>query len=206
MPFATARSKENPLRISPRETFSESFAKVNTVRARTDRSDEELLRGMARRDEKALAELFDRFADITCGIAYRILRDQDTSEDVVQAAFLKVWRDADALVRAKTSIAGWLALNTRELAIGALHGRSGTPPPFYRMAYSTDAEPEMLSTTKHLQQVMSDLPSRLRSAVEMAFFDGLHPDEIGAVTDTSACDVAAGLRSSLLRLRRDVKA
>lgn len=202
MPLAAARPKENALRITPRETFSQTFAKANTGKTR---SDEELLRGMARKEEKALGELFDRYADVMCGIAFHILRDQDTSDDVVQAAFVQVWREADQLIAVKTSLAGCLALTAQELAMDALHCRSRSPQAFPRIAYSTEAVPELTSTTERTRQAMRELPSALRIAVEMAFFDGLGPEETADLTATTASNVAAGIRSSLLTLRKAVQ-
>ena len=57
-------------------------------------SDEALVALVARSDESALAELYDRIGGTAYGLAYRVLRDEALAEDAVQEAFLGLWRSA----------------------------------------------------------------------------------------------------------------
>ena len=54
-------------------------------------SDEALVALVARSDESALAELYDRVGGTAYGLAYRVLRDEALAEDAVQEAFLGLW-------------------------------------------------------------------------------------------------------------------
>jgi len=55
------------------------------------RTDEQILAALAQRELSALEELYDRYAKIAYSLAYRIVGDRGTAEDVVQDAFLSVW-------------------------------------------------------------------------------------------------------------------
>ena len=59
-------------------------------------SDEALVALVARGDESALGELYDRTGRIAYGLAYRVLRDERLAEDAVQEGFLALWRTAAA--------------------------------------------------------------------------------------------------------------
>src|SRR5436309_11604379 len=71
-------------------------------------SDEAIVALLARSDEQALAELYDRFGRIAYGLALRILRDQALAEDAVQEAFLTAWRTADRFMPERAKASTWL--------------------------------------------------------------------------------------------------
>src|SRR5215207_6884224 len=71
-------------------------------------SDEALLAAVARSDEAALAELYDRFGRIAYGLALRVLRDPALAEDAVQDAFLNVWRTASRFLPERATASTWL--------------------------------------------------------------------------------------------------
>ena len=71
-------------------------------------SDEAVLALVARSDETALAELYDRFGRTAYGLALRILRDPRLAEDAVQEAFLTVWRSADRFLAERAKASTWV--------------------------------------------------------------------------------------------------
>src|SRR5919199_5294227 len=71
-------------------------------------SDEALVALVARSDDTALAELYDRFGRAAYGLAFRVLRDAALAEDAVQEAFLEVWRQADRFVPERARASTWL--------------------------------------------------------------------------------------------------
>src|SRR5216110_3850690 len=71
-------------------------------------SDEAVVAMLARSDETALAELYDRFGRVAYGLARRILRDDSLAEDAVQEGFLAAWRSASRFVPERAKASTWL--------------------------------------------------------------------------------------------------
>src|SRR5882724_8436787 len=71
-------------------------------------SDEALPGLVARGDEAALAELYDRFGRVAYGLALRIVRDSTLAEDAVQDAFLAAWRTAGSFDPGRGKTSTWL--------------------------------------------------------------------------------------------------
>src|SRR6266496_4328657 len=71
-------------------------------------SDEAVVAMLARSDETALAELYDRFGRVAYGLAVRILRDEKLAEDAVQEGFLAAWRNADRFMPERAKASTWL--------------------------------------------------------------------------------------------------
>src|SRR5437588_13010792 len=71
-------------------------------------SDEAVVAMLARSDEEALAELYDRFGRVAYGMALRVLRDERLAEDAVQEGFLTAWRRADRFMPERAKASTWL--------------------------------------------------------------------------------------------------
>ena len=71
-------------------------------------SDEALVALVARGEEYALAELYDRHGRVAYGLALRIVRDPALAEDAVQDAFLAAWRSASRFVAERAKASTWL--------------------------------------------------------------------------------------------------
>src|SRR3954471_24369677 len=71
-------------------------------------SDEAVVALLARSDETALAELYDRFGRVAYGLALRVLRDEKLAEDAVQEGFLAAWRNADRFMPERGKASTWL--------------------------------------------------------------------------------------------------
>src|SRR5437588_10173529 len=78
------------------------------LRAFAHLSDEAVVALVARSDEEALAELYDRFGRVAYGMALRVLRDERLAEDAVQEGFMTAWRTADRFMPERAKASTWL--------------------------------------------------------------------------------------------------
>ena len=90
--------------------------------ARIDSADEDLIGALAQQDLSALEVLYDRYGKVAFSLAYRIVGDRGTAEDVVQDSFLSVWRQAKSYKRERGSPKTWLMAIVHHRSIDRLRG------------------------------------------------------------------------------------
>lgn len=90
-------------------------------------TDEALLHALPERIE-ALEVLYERYVRAAMGLAVRMVRDRETAEEVVQEAFLSLWRHAGRYEPARGSVRTWLLGIVHHRAIDRLRGRPPTAP------------------------------------------------------------------------------
>jgi RNA polymerase sigma-70 factor (ECF subfamily) len=146
------------------------------------------------RDREALGALFDRYFGLVYGLAYRLMGERATAEDVAQEVFLKVHRAAHQLDPARDP-APWLSAITTNVCRDVW--RSGA----HRMARSShpveedpesgpaltrgtnDPEEDALAAERErlVQDAIGRLPEVLRVPVVLHDYQGLPHQEIAAI-------------------------
>ena len=180
------------------------------VASPADAADRAVLVRLADGELDALEELYDRYKTMSYSIAYRITNDSTLAEDVVQDAFLGVWRNAARYVEGRGSVKTWLLAIVHHRAIDAVRRRRPTtelpdvelPPPaaltepdvWMEVAAGLDAE--------LVQRALAELSDVQREAIELAYFGGLTQQEIADRTATPLGTVKSRMRLGLLAMRR----
>ena len=180
------------------------------VATAADDADRAVLTRISSGDLHALDELYDRYKTMSYSIAYRITSDATLAEDVVQDAFLGVWRNAARYIEGRGSVKTWLLSIVHHRAIDAVRRRRPTvelpdreeappvalqlPDVWAEVSATLDAD-----TVRGALQVLSDVQ---REAIELAYFSGLTQVEIAERTDTPLGTVKSRMRLGLLAMRR----
>src|SRR5439155_15165088 len=90
-------------------------------------SDEELMQLVAGGDSDALAQLFARYAGAVYSLAYRMLNDREGAEELLNEAFVRVWRQAPSFDARRGKFSTWLMSVSRNLGIDELRSRRSRP-------------------------------------------------------------------------------
>lgn len=171
-------------------------------------SDAQLMWRLRGRDEEALATLYDRHAGVAYGLAVRMLNDRASAEEVVQDAFLSLWRRAAAYVPARASVRTWLLVMVRSRAIDRLRPASARA-----RSVPLDDEPQLMALSdtwrsaaasmrrQAVQSALAKLPSEQGQILEWAYFGGLSQSEIAARAGLPIGTVKSRTRLALDRLR-----
>ncbi|GIW04702.1 MAG: DNA-directed RNA polymerase sigma-70 factor [Thermomicrobiales bacterium] len=177
-------------------------------------SDDDLLDGIQRREEAALAAFYDRYGRLAFALAFRVLGDRGAAEDVVQEAFLNVWKHADRYQRGRGSAQPWLMSIVHNAAVDRRRGRSGRAMSELSLdaanGYAGWRVPEQddpfLAAARNfdaalVRSLLSALPEEQREAIELAYFGGMSHHEIAERTGQPLGTVKSRLRLGLRKLR-----
>ena len=178
---------------------------------RSSDADLEVLRRMAGGEAAALGELYDRHARTLFSLAVRILRDHSDAEEVVQDVFAQAWRQAARHDAARGVVIAWLLMMTRSRAIDRLRARRGQPasqgePGGVPREIADSGPPVDLAILTadqiaHVRAALVALPDAQRTAIELAFYEGLTHAEVAERLQQPLGTIKTRIRLGLLRLR-----
>jgi RNA polymerase sigma-70 factor (ECF subfamily) len=170
-------------------------------------SDEAVVALVARSDQDALGELYDRFGRVAYGLAYRILRDRALAEDAVQEGFMSAWRTADRFMpeRAKARTGLLTLVHRRAVDLVRREDRRRAE----RLA--DDYEPPADSSAEHdawlrfererVQAALRRLPDQQREAIELAYYGGFTQAELAERLGQPVGTIKSRMFTGLARLR-----
>jgi RNA polymerase sigma-70 factor, ECF subfamily len=156
-------------------------------------------------DQGALAALYDRYSSIVYAVALRVLGDTGAAEDVLQEVFLQLWRNPGAFDAARGSLGAWLAVITRNRAIDSLRRRrpeTDIEDVIVSVAPDLASEADRSRAAEKVRGVLGAMPTTQRSALEMAYFEGMSHSEIAAKTGEPLGTIKTRIRAGLMTLRK----
>lgn len=173
-----------------------------------DVADEVLVGRVARSgDERALSELYDRYAGLIYGVGVRYLGDRALAEDLVQDVFTAVWRNASSFDPARASFATWVYRITRNRATDLIRRRrarvrtvGGDSP----LEPGEEDETAQLSRSFDVASALSQLSPVHREILTLAYFEGLTQSEISRRTNTPLGTVKSRTTAALRALRESM--
>ena len=170
-------------------------------------SDEAVVALVARSDEEALAELYDRFGRVAYGMALRVLRDEKLAEDAVQEGFLAAWRNADRFLPERAKASTWLLTFVHRRAVDLVRreDRRRAEP----LAETTEPAPSgsaeddawLRFERERVQAALKQLPDQQREALELAYYGGFSQSELAERLGQPVGTIKSRMFAGLARLR-----
>jgi RNA polymerase sigma-70 factor (ECF subfamily) len=176
-----------------------------------DLTDREVVELLARDDQGALAELYDRYRSLVMALTLRILSDPADAEEVLQETFFQVWRQAGRYNPERSSVSTWLVLIARSRALDRKRRQTTaarTQEKLRAEPLDADTSPEggrrvlWRERRERLTQVLSELPPEQREALELAYYGGMTQNEVAERTDTPLGTVKTRTMLALRKLRK----
>jgi RNA polymerase sigma-70 factor (ECF subfamily) len=153
-----------------------------------DAYDRDLVRKVRSRDEEAFRALFRRYGPLAKGLAFRVVRQSSMAEEIVQEAFLALWRDPGAYREDRGSFRSWLLATVHHRAVDLVRreeaqrrrGQERRSAPAFEedIADSVVERVDLAETRERVREALEDIPAPQRQVLEFMYFEGKSQTEI----------------------------
>ena len=172
-------------------------------------ADEELISLVGQSDAEAFAVLYDRHSRPAYSLAYRMMGEKQAAEDLLQDAFLKVWRSATSYRAERASVRTWLLSIVHNRGIDQLRSLASRRRTQEKVEASAPksqpseafAESWRNSQREQVREALSTLPKEQLETLELAYFSGYTHVEIAEVLNLPLGTVKGRMRLGLKRMK-----
>lgn len=167
---------------------------------------DELVRSLKSGDQAALAELYDRYSSVLFGALLKIVKKQETAEDLLQELFVKVWKNISSYDSAQGSLYTWMIRIARNLAIDKTRSKEfkkenrTTAEIVPYKSYGTPIEIQVDAIG--LKEKVEQLKPEQRLIIEMLFLQGYTQQDAAEELGIPLGTVKTRSRMALLQLRK----
>ena len=177
-------------------------------------ADEDLMQLVQRGDPRAFELVYDRHSGAAFSLAYRMVGRGNVAEDVVQEAFLSIWRSGARYERARGSVRTWVLGIVHHRAIDQLRRasvhdkRRASDEGLEERLESgerTDNEVARREEAASIRSAMTTLPDDQSHVIELAYFGGFTHTEIAGILEAPVGTVKGRMRLGLEKLRNQLR-
>jgi RNA polymerase sigma-70 factor (ECF subfamily) len=175
-----------------------------------DLADEDLMQLVRRGEAEAFEVVYERHCNAAFSLAYRMCGTRAAAEDVVQEAFLSLWRSGARYDRTRGSVRTWVLGIVHNRAIDSLrrsvvHDRRRASDEGIEERFEarerTEVEVARLDEAQEIRQALRTLPSEQGRVIELAYFGGFTQTEIASMLDAPLGTVKGRMRLGLEKMR-----
>jgi RNA polymerase sigma-70 factor (ECF subfamily) len=172
-------------------------------------ADEDLISLVGGSDAEAFATLYDRHGRAAYSLSYRMMGERQAAEDLVQDAFLKVWRGAASYRTERGSVRTWILSIVHNRGIDQLRSlasRRRTQNKVEASAPTSQPSEAFAQTWRNSQreqvrEALGTLPEEQLKILELAYFSGYTHVEISEMLDLPLGTVKGRMRLGLKKIR-----
>jgi RNA polymerase sigma-70 factor (ECF subfamily) len=161
-------------------------------------------------EPRALEVIFDRHGGPAFSLAYRMCGRRTTAEDIVQEAFLSLWRSGAHYDPSRGSVRSWVLSVVHNRAVDAFRRESAkdskTVPDqgtseLMAAAERTEEEAERRDEARQVREALEVLPDEQRQVIKLAYFGGFSHTQIGEMLELPTGTVKGRMRLGLAKMR-----
>ncbi|HEY6760041.1 MAG TPA: sigma-70 family RNA polymerase sigma factor [Baekduia sp.] len=173
-------------------------------------ADEDLMQLVRQGDAAAFEVIYERHGHAAFSLAYRMMGRRGAAEDVVQEAFLSLWRTGVRYDHTRGSVRTWVLAVVHHRAIDALRrgirhdSRRASDEGIeerFEAAELTDVQAARREEAAEVRTALAALPAEQSRAIELAYFGGFSHSEIATMLEMPIGTVKGRIRLGLEKLR-----
>lgn len=181
---------------------------MSTAARNPELNDAALIAAVRAGNQKAMAQLYDRYAGVVYSVALRVLGETAAAEDVLQEIFMQLWRSPGSFDASRGNLAPWLAVIARNRAVDVLRKRrpqAEISETLISIEPDLAGETERGRTAEKVRAALQEMAVPLRQALEMAYYEGYTHSEISEKTGEPLGTVKTRIRTGLILLRKAIE-
>ncbi len=169
--------------------------------------DVETISALKEGNQTALASLYDKYGGALYGAVLRIVQSEEKAEEIVQEAFLKIWKNASSFDENKGKFFTWALNIARNTAIDYVRSsdfRSSQKTDSFDFLVYSQNHPSEETATEHigLREIVDKLDEKYRTVIDLAYFQGYTQSEIEEEMNIPIGTVKTRMRLAIRELRK----
>ena len=178
-----------------------------------DLADEEVMQLVQSGNPRAFELLYDRHGGAAFSLAYRMVGNRGAAEDIVQEAFLSIWRSPLRYDQARGSVRTWVLGIVHNRTIDALrrsmvHDRRRETMEGIEERQEaperTEVEAARREEARSIRDALDTLPEEQRKTIELAYFGGFSHSQIAELLNEPVGTIKGRMRLGLDKMRRQL--
>ena len=163
---------------------------------------------VARGDQAAFEEIYDRLAGPVYGLIRKVLRDPAQSEEVAQEVLLEVWRTASRFDASRGKAATWVMTMAHRRAIDRVRSEAAATERDHRVAAQVTIPIDEVAETveasldaERVRRCLDGLTELQRESITLAYYSGYTYPEVAALLGTALGTIKTRIRDGMIRMR-----
>jgi RNA polymerase sigma factor (sigma-70 family) len=173
--------------------------------------DRDLVHRLRGGDEEAFRQLFRRYGPVAKALAFRIVRQPHMAEEIVQEAFLALWRSPDSYREDRGTFRAWLLSTVHHRAVDTVRREeaqrrraeaSEVPDPVEEDVAERVVEDAHLAESRaRVRSALEEIPPEQRQILELMYYEGKSQTRIAEELELPLGTVKSRTLLGMRRLR-----
>ena len=182
------------------------FSILNDISINT----EQLIQAVRGGDQRAFSTLYDNYSASLYGVVCKIVKSDAIAEDVMQDAFVNIWKKFQTFDPAKGSIFTWMLNISRNKAIDSLRkskrmGEVEIQDDISNVGLKDNRNSQLNESTIGVKTMMNKLPPEQRVILDYIYFQGYTQQEVSDELEVPLGTVKSRVRIAMRELRKVFK-